>query len=117
MNFIPSNRAIRICVQPHDLRYGARFLLARARNSLKKFDYDGFYVYTNTRYTLIKILWLEGQHICMCVRRLSKGTYRWPKAVQNNTMQWQQLNRQEFVNLMESPREYKRKTLRDLLQI
>lgn len=56
----------------------------------------------------------------MCVRRLSKGTYLWPKAVQNNTMQWQQLNRQEFVNLMENPREYKRKkrkTLRDLLQI
>ena len=56
MNFIPSNRLIRICVQPHDLRYGARFLLARARNSLEKFEYDEFNVYTNARYSLIKIL-------------------------------------------------------------
>ena len=117
MNFIPSNRPIHICVHPYDLRYGARFLLARARNSQEKFDYDGFYVYTNARYTLIKILWLEGRHICMCVRRLSKGTYRWPKAGQNNPLEWRQLNRGEFVVLMESPREYKRKTLRDLLQM
>ena len=117
MNFIPSNRPIHICVRPHDLRYGARFLLAQARNSQEKFDYDGFYVYTNARYTLIKILWLEGRHICMCVRRLNKGTYRWPKAGQNNTSEWRLLKRHEFVNLMERPREYQRKTLRDLLQM
>ena len=115
MNFIPSNRPIHICIQPHDLRYGARFLLARARNSHEPFEYDGFYVYTNSRYTLIKILWMEDRHICMCVRRLSKGTYRWPKSEQSHTPEWKQLNRQEFVALMAKPREHKRKTLRDLL--
>lgn len=117
MNFIPSDRPIHICIQPYDLRYGARFLLARARNSHEEFDYDGFYVYTNARYTLIKILWFEGRHICMCVRRLSKGTYRWPKSKQNTNFTWRRLNRQEFVDLIERPREHKRKTLLDLLQI
>lgn len=30
--------------------------MARARNSHQTFDYEGFYVYTNARYTLIKIM-------------------------------------------------------------
>lgn len=116
MNFIPSDRHIKLCSQAHDLRYGARYLLANARNSCPDFELNSFYVYTNSRFTLIKILWLEERNICMCVRKLSMGTYRWPKSRNGGESTWVLYSREEFLAMLAKPKEYKRKSLRDLLK-
>jgi len=69
---------ILVAVEPVDFRRGIDGLAQVCRTALRSEPFSGaLFVFRNRQATAIKVLVYDGQGFWLCLKRLSKGRYRW----------------------------------------
>jgi len=80
---IPSNTRIWIVAGLTDLRRGFVGLSAMVQTALEQNPFNGHvFVFRGKRGDLIKLLWFDGDGLCLFAKRLERGRFVWPKVDQ-----------------------------------
>lgn len=75
-----SQAKVFVAAKPTDMRKSFRGLIALTRNHLIKEPRSGcFYVFTNRRRNLAKILCWDGSGYWLLCKKLEHGKFRWPE--------------------------------------
>ena len=75
----PSGTRVWLATGHTDMRRGMNSLALQVQEVLKRDPYDGqVFVFRGKRGDLIKILWSDGQGICLFAKRLERGRFIWP---------------------------------------
>ena len=83
---VPTGTQIWIAAGVTDLRRGFTGLSAQVQTVLKESPFSGHvFVFRGRRGDLIKMLWWDGDGLCLFAKRLEKGRFIWPK-VANGTV-------------------------------
>ena len=70
-----------LATQPCDMRKGLDGLAAQVQNTLRADPFSGaLFVFRGKRGGLLKILWHDGQGMCLLAKRLERGRFVWPQA-------------------------------------
>jgi transposase len=78
---IPAGTRIWIVAGMTDLRRGFVGLSAMVQTALKENPFSGqVFVFRGRRGDLIKLLWFDGDGLCLFAKRLERGRFVWPKA-------------------------------------
>lgn len=78
---LPAGTNIWISAGVTDLRRGFTGLSAVAQTALEQDPYSGHvFVFRGRRGDLIKLLWWDGDGLCLFAKRLERGRFVWPKA-------------------------------------
>ncbi len=78
---LPSETHIWIAAGITDLRRGFTGLSAVAQTVLEKEPFSGHvFVFRGRRGDLIKLLWWDGDGLCLFAKRLERGRFIWPQA-------------------------------------
>ena len=74
------------CTAATDLRRGFNGLMRMAEEHLSKNVLaGGWYVFVNRRRDRTKLLWFDGDGLCIWYKRLEAGTFQMPRAEENQT--------------------------------
>ena len=77
---IPSSVRIFVCMEPQDMRRSFDGLALAARQSLGEDPRSGaMFVFTNRRRSQLKVLWWDGDGMCLFAKRLERGHFVWPQ--------------------------------------
>jgi transposase len=77
----PANTHIWIAAGVTDMRRGFTGLSALVQTTLEADPLSGHvFVFRGRRGDLIKILWFDGDGLCLFAKRLERGRFIWPKA-------------------------------------
>jgi transposase len=77
---IPAGTRIWIVAGVTDLRRGFVGLGAMVQTALKENPFSGqVFVFRGRRGDLIKLLWFDGDGLCLFAKRLERGRFIWPK--------------------------------------
>jgi transposase len=77
----PSNTNIWIAAGITDMRRGFTGLSAAAQTVLEQNPYSGHvFVFRGKRGDLVKVLWWDGDGLCLFAKRLERGRFVWPQA-------------------------------------
>ena len=77
---IPDNTRIWIVAGLTDLRRGFVGLSAMVQTALEQNPFNGHvFVFRGKRGDLIKLLWFDGDGLCLFAKRLERGHFIWPK--------------------------------------
>ena len=77
---IPANTQIWIVAGLTDLRRGFVGLSAMVQTALEQNPFNGHvFVFRGKRGDLIKLLWFDGDGLCLFAKRLERGRFVWPK--------------------------------------
>jgi transposase len=77
----PSSTQIWIAAGVTDLRRGFTGLSALVQTALEKEPFAGHvFVFRGRRGDLIKVLWWDGDGLCLFAKRLERARFVWPKA-------------------------------------
>lgn len=80
---LPAGTMIWIAAGVTDLRRGFTGLSAIAQTTLEQNPYSGHvFVFRGKRGDLIKLLWWDGDGLCLFAKRLERGRFLWPRAEQ-----------------------------------
>jgi len=80
---LPAGTMIWIAAGVTDLRRGFTGLSAIAQTTLEQNPYSGHvFVFRGKRGDLIKLLWWDGDGLCLFAKRLERGRFVWPRAEQ-----------------------------------
>jgi transposase len=64
-----------------DLRRGFNGLSAQVQTVLEQQPYSGHvFVFRGRRGDIVKLLWFDGDGLCLFAKRLERGRFIWPKA-------------------------------------
>src|ERR1700750_640302 len=78
---IPANTRIWIVAGMTDLRRGFVGLSAMGQTALEENPFSGqVFVFRGRRGDLIRLLWFDGDGLCLLAKRLERGRFVWPKA-------------------------------------
>jgi transposase len=78
---LPAGTTIWIAAGITDLRRGFTGLSAIAQTALEQDPYSGhIFVFRGRRGDLIKLLWWDGDGLCLFAKRLERGRFIWPQA-------------------------------------
>jgi transposase len=78
---LPTGTNIWISAGVTDLRRGFTGLSAVAQTVLEQDPYSGHvFVFRGRRGDLIKLLWWDGDGLCLFAKRLERGRFIWPKS-------------------------------------
>ena len=78
---LPANTRIWIAAGVTDLRRGFTGLSALVQTALEQDPHSGHvFVFRGRRGDLIKVLWVDGDGLCLLAKRLERGRFVWPKA-------------------------------------
>ncbi len=78
---LPVGTQVWIAAGVTDLRRGFTGLSAIVQTTLKEDPFSGHvFVFRGRRGDLIKVLWWDGDGLCLFAKRLEKGRFVWPKA-------------------------------------
>ena len=78
---LPASTRIWIAAGVTDLRRGFDGLSAIAQTTLKENPFSGHvFVFRGRRGDLIKLLWWDGDGLCLFAKRLERGRFIWPQA-------------------------------------
>jgi len=78
---LPSGTNIWIAAGITDMRRGFTGLSAVAQTVLEQNPYSGHvFVFRGKRGDLIKVLWWDGDGLCLFAKRLERGRFIWPQA-------------------------------------
>ena len=76
---IPSATRIWLATGHTDMRRGMNGLALQVQETLQRDPYGGHvFVFRGRRGNLIKILWSDGQGVCLFAKRLEHGRFIWP---------------------------------------
>ncbi len=77
---IPTGTRIWIVAGMTDLRRGFVGLSAMVQTALQENPFSGqVFVFRGRRGDLIKLLWFDGDGLCLFAKRLERGRFIWPK--------------------------------------
>ena len=77
----PANTQIWIAAGVTDLRRGFTGLSALVQSKLEQSPFSGHvFLFRGRRGDLIKLLWFDGDGLCLFAKRLERGKFIWPKA-------------------------------------
>jgi transposase len=94
----PTNTRIWIAAGVTDMRRGFTGLSAVVQTALEAEPLSGHvFVFRGRRGDLIKVLWFDGDGLCLFAKRLERGRFVWPKA-ENGTVS---LTRAQLSMLLE----------------
>ena len=78
---LPTNTRIWIAAGVTDLRRGFTGLSGLVQTALEQDPLSGHvFVFRGRRGDLIKVLWFDGDGLCLLAKRLEHGRFVWPKA-------------------------------------
>jgi transposase len=78
---LPSHTNIWIAAGATDMRRGFTGLSAVAQTVLEQNPYSGHvFVFRGRRGDLLKVLWWDGDGLCLFAKRLERGRFVWPQA-------------------------------------
>ena len=78
---VPSGAQIWIAAGITDMRRGLTGLSALVQTALEQNPFGGHvFVFRGKRGDLIKILWWDGDGLCLFAKRLERGRFIWPRA-------------------------------------
>jgi len=78
---LPAGTRIWIAAGVTDLRRGFTGLSGMVQTALKENPFSGHvFVFRGRRGDLIKILWFDGDGLCLFAKRLERGRFIWPQA-------------------------------------
>lgn len=78
---LPSGTRIWLAAGLTDMRRGFDGLAGLAQSALKQEPFSGHvFVFRGRRGDIIKLLWWDGQGMCLFAKRLEKGRFIWPQA-------------------------------------
>jgi transposase len=77
----PGNARVYLACGTTDMRKGFDTLAAQVQTMLSLDPHNGaLYVFRGRRGDLVKILWWDGQGLCLFAKRLERGKFLWPQA-------------------------------------
>jgi transposase len=77
---IPASTRVWIVAGVTDLRRGFVGLSAMVQTALQENPFSGqVFVFRGRRGDLIKLLWFDGDGLCLFAKRLERGRFIWPK--------------------------------------
>jgi transposase len=95
---LPAGTKIWIAAGVTDLRRGFDGLSAQVQNTLQQQPFSGHvFVFRGRRGDIVKLLWWDGDGLCLFAKRLERGRFIWPK-VDRGTVQ---LSRAQLSMLLE----------------
>ena len=78
---LPAGTRIWVAAGVTDMRKGFTGLSATAQTVLEKDPFCGHvFVFRGRRGDLIKVLWWDGDGLCLFAKRLERGRFVWPRA-------------------------------------
>ena len=95
---LPAGTKIWIAAGVTDLRRGFDGLSAQVQNVLHEQPFSGHvFVFRGRRGDIVKLLWWDGDGLCLFAKRLERGPFIWPK-VETGTVR---LSRAQLSMLLE----------------
>jgi transposase len=95
---LPSGTRIWIAAGVTDLRRGFTGLSAITQTVLEQNPFSGHvFVFRGKRGDLVKLLWWDGDGLCLFAKRLERGRFVWPQADQGSVF----LSRAQLSMLLE----------------
>ena len=95
---LPANTRIWIAAGVTDLRRGFTGLSALVQTKLEQSPFSGHvFVFRGRRGDLIKVLWFDGDGLCLFAKRLERGRFVWPQATEGSVV----LTRAQLSMLLE----------------
>ena len=95
---LPTGTKIWIAAGVTDLRRGFTGLSATIQTALKENPFSGHvFVFRGRRGDLIKMLWWDGDGLCLFSKRLERGRFIWPHATDGTAL----LTRAQLSMLLE----------------
>jgi transposase len=83
----PGALKVFVALEPVDLRKSFNGLEAMVSQKLGEDLRQGaLFVFTNRRHTRLKILCWDGSGLWLLIKRLERGTFSWPKAIEAGTV-------------------------------
>lgn len=80
---LPSGTTIWIAAGVTDMRRGFTGLSAVVQTALEQNPFGGHvFVFRGRRGDLIKLLWWDGDGLCLFAKRLERGRFIWPQATE-----------------------------------
>jgi transposase len=78
---LPTGTRIWLAAGITDMRRGLHGLSAQVQTVLEQEPYSGHvFVFRGRRGDLIKLLWFDGDGLCLFQKRLERGRFIWPQA-------------------------------------
>jgi len=78
---LPNHTQIWIAAGVTDLRRGFHGLSALVQTKLEKSPMSGqVFIFRGRRGDLVKLLWFDGDGLCLFAKRLERGRFVWPQA-------------------------------------
>ena len=78
---LPAGTRVWLAAGLTDMRRGFDGLAALVQNALTQDPFSGHvFVFRGKRGDIIKLLWWDGQGMCLFAKRLEKGRFIWPQA-------------------------------------
>jgi transposase len=78
---LPVGTKVWIAAGVTDLRRGFDGLSAQVQNMLHEQPFSGHvFVFRGRRGDIVKLLWWDGDGLCLFAKRLERGRFIWPKA-------------------------------------
>src|SRR5450631_3837447 len=78
---LPANTRVWIAAGHTDMRRGFDGLAATVQTALADNPFSGHvFVFRGRRGDIIKVLWFDGQGLCLFTKRLERGHFVWPQA-------------------------------------
>jgi len=82
---LPSHTQIWIAAGVTDLRRGFTGLSALVQTKLEKSPMSGqVFIFRGRRGDLVKLIWFDGDGLCLFQKRLERGRFIWPQATQGS---------------------------------
>ena len=79
----PTNTQIWIAAGVTDLRRGFTGLSALVQSKLEKRPLSGqVFIFRGRRGDLVKLIWFDGDGLCLFAKRLERGRFVWPRATE-----------------------------------
>lgn len=76
---VPSGMRVWVAAGRTDMRKGFDGLAAQVQQTLNLDPFRGhLFVFRGRRGDLVKVLWWDGQGLCLFAKRLEKGRFVWP---------------------------------------